>query len=111
MEKYFRACGSMEAIRKLPPVLKEAWAKSMGSVVKSVAKHFNHLICSGQQVHICESATNEGIKSFMESAAVIDPAIDTSILAPKQDDLKNMPCLRDFLTIHCRICHYSFHSR
>ena len=109
MEKYFRVCGSMEAIRKLPPVLKEARAKSMGPVVKSVEKRFNRLIYSGQQVHICESATDEDIKSFMEPAAAIDPAINTSILAPKQDDLKTSHALRDFLTTHCRIRH--IHSR
>ena len=96
MEKYFRACGSMEAIRKLPPVLKEAWAKSMGLVVKSVEKRFNHLIYSDKQVHICKSATDEDIKSFMESAAAIDPAINTSILAPKQDDLKTSHALEIF---------------
>ena len=96
----------MEAIRKLPLVLKEAWAKSMDPVVKSVVKRFNRLLDSGQQVHICQLATER--ISFMESAAAIYTAINTSILAPKQDDLKNKPRVRDFITTHCRICHYSF---
>ena len=44
----------------------------------------------------------------MESAAATDPAINTSILAPKQDDLKTSHTLRNFITTHCRIRHYSF---
>ena len=65
MEKPFCTCRSMEAIRKRQPVLKEAWAQSMGPVVKFVEQSLDCLIYSGQEVHRCDLATDEDIKLLL----------------------------------------------
>ena len=80
----------------------------MDSVLNVVERRFSRLVYSGQQVRLHEPVTAEGIEFLMGSAASIDPAIDVSLAAPKQSDLKDKKRLQEFMTSHCRVRHYSF---
>lgn len=44
MEKRFKACSRMDALRKLPDVLQRAWSESVKTVQRAVEKRFNRLI-------------------------------------------------------------------
>ena len=103
-----KSCNSMDVLRKQQPTVRGAWSQSIDPVRKLVESRFSRLIYSERQVIVHDPATEEELATFMSKASVIDTALDTTNIDPRQKDLLDKTNLEKFLETHCIAHHYTF---
>ena len=111
MEKHFKTCNSMDALRKLQPVIKKAWSESVAPVRKLVEGRFNCLLYADSQVQVHDPAADDKLSTFFARVSQVDPEIDVHDTAPRQKGLKDKGRLSQFLVSHCQQRQYSFQIR
>ncbi|XP_052780079.1 uncharacterized protein LOC128217176 [Mya arenaria] len=111
-EKMVKNLSTLSSVRnqaKLKTGLKEAFEKSMESVVDKVNERFSQMTLKGNKIMAHKGLSDEEVLAFLDITAIgLGADSPVATLNTKSSDLKKSKHLQDFFEKHAESSHYCF---